>query len=110
MTFMLHPQHSPYFKALIKSWLSQEQRLLELHISDSEQAGAERMLQCAYSGSVGDATAEELLACMVLADRWASEDAAGDAEQLRHVAVANAQMACGRISSRCDIPNGAMHQ
>ena len=67
---------SPYFKALLQNWTGSSQREIALKVqSAAERAAAEAMLRCAYSGAApAGAAPEELLATMVLADRY----------QLRH--------------------------
>jgi hypothetical protein len=65
------PPPSPYFKALLQNWTCSEARRITLEVSGpGERAAAEMMLRAAYSGAApGNATPEQLLSCMVLADR-----------------------------------------
>lgn len=50
----------------------QDQRVLQLQLSEEEKEAAELMLRCAYSGGAAaeTATAQQLLGCMILADRY----------------------------------------
>lgn len=61
---------SGYFKSLLQNWMGQDARLFNITISEDELPAAKHMLQCAYSNSMPkDASAQQLLATMVLADR-----------------------------------------
>ncbi|GBF88316.1 hypothetical protein Rsub_01028 [Raphidocelis subcapitata] len=64
---------SPYFKALLQNWTCADARLISLRLGGAaEREAAEMMIRAAYAGDVpADATPEQLLACMVLADRYA---------------------------------------
>ncbi|KAI8475221.1 MAG: hypothetical protein J3K34DRAFT_71618 [Monoraphidium minutum] len=63
---------SPYFKALLQNWTCKSARLISIKVAGApEQGAAEMLLRAAYSGAVApDAGPEQLLACMVLADRY----------------------------------------
>jgi hypothetical protein len=65
------PAPSPFFKALLQSWTGPGSRLITLAVHDAaERDAAEAMLRCTYSGAPpAGAGPEQLLACMVLADR-----------------------------------------
>ncbi|KAI8468265.1 MAG: hypothetical protein J3K34DRAFT_523064 [Monoraphidium minutum] len=80
---------SPYFKALLQSWTPDGGRRIRLEVAGAAEHGAaEAMLRAAYSGAApGGAGPEQLLACMVLADRY----------QLRRVVEA-----CGRAIHAVD--------
>jgi len=56
---------------LLQNWTPSDERLISIKVQGaSEQDAAEMMLRAAYSGSCpAEATPEQLLACMVLADR-----------------------------------------
>lgn len=61
---------SGYFKSLLQNWMGRDARVFSITISEDELPAAKHMLQCAYSNSMPkDATAQQLLATMVLADR-----------------------------------------
>lgn len=61
---------SPYFKALLQNWVPKDRRSLDIQVSDDEKEAAVHMLQCAYAGTMPlEVTAEQLLSCMILADR-----------------------------------------
>eukprot|EP00878_Enallax_costatus_P009087 GHUV01009500.1.p1 GENE.GHUV01009500.1~~GHUV01009500.1.p1 ORF type:complete len:117 (+),score=43.44 GHUV01009500.1:406-756(+) len=65
---------SGYFKSLLQNWMGQDARVFSITISEDELPAAKAMLQCAYSNSMPkDASAQQLLATMVLADRWAAQ-------------------------------------
>eukprot|EP00879_Flechtneria_rotunda_P004833 GHRR01005106.1.p1 GENE.GHRR01005106.1~~GHRR01005106.1.p1 ORF type:complete len:441 (+),score=138.90 GHRR01005106.1:334-1656(+) len=62
---------SGYFKSLLQNWMGQDARIFSVTIAEDELPAARQMLQCAYSNSMpDDATAEQLLATMILADRY----------------------------------------
>jgi len=66
---------SAYFKSLLQNWMGKDARVVQITITEEEFSAARQMLQCAYSNSIPDSTtAEQLLATMILADRWVSGD------------------------------------
>lgn len=63
---------SGYFKSLLQNWMGAEARVFSITITEDELPAARHMLQCAYSNSMPpEADAQQLLATMILADRYA---------------------------------------
>ncbi|KAF6264423.1 hypothetical protein COO60DRAFT_123779 [Scenedesmus sp. NREL 46B-D3] len=62
---------SGYFKSLLQNWMASGSQALSLTVSEEELPAAKAMLVAAYANSVPkDADPDQLLATMVLADRY----------------------------------------